>query len=1066
MKKIRFFAAFLAAVLLLSAAVPAQAANGPQIPGDREDGVNKLNDYEPERDGYFAYLPIRYYADPEHIEESEALEGDLPVIVLNGKIFVSAKILSDISGLFMEENAGKIRFMWQERQLVVTLDRTEASFILGTFRDGQTPYIQERFSLSAAPFRGTNAVIYVPMTDICSIMGVDLYADSDPDDTKRYAVNPPQEDVYDVLASFRDDTLRESYMFMYEADPNALEAAEVSSRTVIALDGMLNRKANYILYTLLQAMSSMEYITQYMPDRYIWNKVVLGRDPERIDVDKEYWDMILAESMIREIWFTSENEAVSMMEKATDMMSSTLGILLHDDLLTDVMAKADSQKVYKLMEQLQRIADNNQPHMSPKIYQKYARIDARYQRALDDIGDKWDAVGKGLKGFTTLLKTSLAFANDLMAFSGRDQVMDDALRDFLNYPGYYYLSDGAVLKMCIEYDGYTTDASSYALGKAILSTISEEAIDAAIGPFSLVLDGYGIATGMMPEYQATLDSMVAYQTSLLSIAMQHEAHDDAYRGILLNDKGIHTSLSGEDLDKEILQAYLYFKSCAATRSLVEKAFVYEDYYLKPLYQLLTVLESTYGASAEDRPSSYAERIAAVTEPDDVCIKNAIALYLSVSGAVVTFKDEKPVPNAICKVTEHEMQRVWFQADGNGKYDTIYIPVFWTADGITQFDPDFDIKLFFYSEEEGMEGDDTKYVAFQAKEELPVSDAHLLQKGSMEAFVTDKDTGEAIDGASYDLELLDTEIYEGIIEVQKNFSGISDISGYILQEEMAPGRYRAVFSAEGYESKEVEIEIRSGEVTSLSVELEKQRIWLLVAKDEKDIAMGFWSQYLEYAYDDGARLVEVTGSDRDYQACVYDEDGRLIKQIEGTSGGYGTWTAQDYSYDADDRVIRIDYSVLTYYSAKSMSDWKKASVFGSNGTDKLKYEGDLLAEKTRYLPNGDVNYRITYEYDADGRLVKEITKDAKGNQTYLTSYQYNDKGLLVQKDEDGTRGVTILYEYDEEDRLSKEQNLYTGYTTYSSYDENGNLSVQKVYSNNGKQAWQYEYYYKLFPFEED
>ena len=67
MKKMRFFAAFLAAVLLLTAAVPAQAANGPQIPGDRADGIYAVDEYVPDRDGYFAYLPIRYYADPEHI---------------------------------------------------------------------------------------------------------------------------------------------------------------------------------------------------------------------------------------------------------------------------------------------------------------------------------------------------------------------------------------------------------------------------------------------------------------------------------------------------------------------------------------------------------------------------------------------------------------------------------------------------------------------------------------------------------------------------------------------------------------------------------------------------------------------------------------------------------------------------------------------------------------------------------------------------------------------------------------------------------------------------------------
>ena len=150
----------------------------------------------------------------------------------------------------------------------------------------------------------------------------------------------------------------------------------------------------------------------------------------------------------------------------------------------------------------------------------------------------------------------------------------------------------------------------------------------------------------------------------------------------------------------------------------------------------------------------------------------------------------------------------------------------------------------------------------------------------------------------------------------------------------------------------------------------------------------------------------------------------------------------------------------------MSDWVKASASGANGKESLRYEEGQLAERTRYLPDGKLSYQITYEYDAEGRLLKEITTDAKGSQTYLTTYQYNEKGLLVQKDEEGTRGVTILYEYDEEDRLSQEKNLYTGYRNTYAYDEHGNLSVEKVFDYAGKQAWQYEYFYKLFPFEEE
>ena len=1069
MRKTRFLALVLAGIMLLSAALPVQAAGGLQIPGDRPDGVTRVNEYKPGTDGYFAYLPIRYFEDPWHTAESEMLKGDLPVLIWERKIFVSAALLAEASGLIAEESGDKIQFSWGERKLVVTLDQTGASFRLGTCREGQTPYLQTRLTLSAAPFRRAGGTAFVPLTDICSIMGVDLYADSE-EESPRYVLNPPREDVYDILASFRDDTLRESYMFMYEVDENALKDAEVSSRAVMTLNGMLNGETDKYLYTVLMVMCSMEYITQYIPTKYIWNKVDPGRDPERMDIDKEFWDLIIAGDMIRALWFASEKEMVETAQKTADVMSSELDILLYDDVVKNFILEEGHDHFELLIDQLKRTNTNNQAWISARTYAKYESMLESYETQSKALGPKLDSMSSGLSEASDILSgvsIGLTAFNDLQAYAGRDKVMDDALLRFMSYGGYNYLSTGAVTRMKAEYIGYTALPTMYAFAKAVWENASEEAFNEALDPAFLITTGFKIATAIDPVYQKTLDSMEAYQTSLLSIAMQHEAHDDAYRGILLNDKNIHASLRGEALEKEILQAYLYFKSCATTRELVQKAFEYQDAMLDDLYQKLTLLELTYGKEENERPAPYTERFKdSLSSLDKLMIEHSvIPLYQSVNGAVVTFGDEKPVPNAICKVTEHGVQRVDFQADGEGEYHEIYIPVFWPEAGITTFDPNFELKLFFYSEEEGMEGDDTKLVGFEPKGDEQVSDAHLLLKGSMEAFVTDKNTGEAIEGASYELELLNPEIYEGIDLVQKTFQGKADASGHILQKDMAPGKYRAKFSAKDYESKELEIEIKSGEVTELSVELEK-RMWLLVAKDEKDIATGFWSQYLEYAYDKKGRLIEVTGSDMDYQACVYDAEGRLIKEIGGTSGGYGTWTAKDYSYDAEGRIIQIDYSALTLYSARSMSDWVKASASGANGKESLRYEEGQLIERTRYLPDGKLSYRITYEYDAEGRLLKEITTDEKGSQTYLTTYQYNEKGLLVQKDEEGTRGVTILYEYDEEDRLSQEKNLYTGYRNTYAYDEHGNLSVEKVFDYAGKQAWQYEYFYKLFPFEEE
>jgi YD repeat-containing protein len=204
---------------------------------------------------------------------------------------------------------------------------------------------------------------------------------------------------------------------------------------------------------------------------------------------------------------------------------------------------------------------------------------------------------------------------------------------------------------------------------------------------------------------------------------------------------------------------------------------------------------------------------------------------------------------------------------------------------------------------------------------------------------------------------------------------------------------------------------------------------------------------------------------DYTACVYDEDGRLIRKIGGTSGGYGAWTSEEYTYDSEDHIVEVIYSALTSTSARDMSDWKSASVQGDPYRETRSYDGDLLKEAVRYKPDGSVYYHEYYTYDEEGRLLQKETKDDGGNQSQLITYTYNEDGLLIEEEQLGSRAVTILYEYDEEGRLSKERNMYTQYSYTYLYDENGNLHLKRTYNAGGAMTWEYEYFYRKFPFEE-
>ena len=1070
MKKTRILSVFLSLVLLagvLTPPAPAQALGqgltqsqsssqkGPQIPGARADGVTSVSDYDPERDGYFAYLPISYYDNPMDPATSEILTGELPVIVWQKKIFVLAMDLSRITNLICDEIGEKVYISWWNRKLSLTLGQTTASFVLGNIKD---PYLYDSFSLYVPPFQDENGDAWVPLTDVCTIMGVDLIAQQK-NDRIRYLVNPPQRDVYDVLADLYDDSKRSPYAFTYQADEAILAIAEESSRTALSLDGMLNGKSDYAAYVCLRAISGFDYLMQYHPVTYIWNRVMEKRGPVNKEYDKDLWDKIIAESLLKRLWFGTENEAGEMAEEIVDFTSYEIGLLFFNGITDTVLSEED--KLMRTVEILQENFKNVSSYMSQKTSLKYQKILSRYERMRDFAGPKWKILNAEMTTLTVLLKTGLAFANNADAFMARDKVLDNALGDFLGKSSYSVLSDAAVAKMQSEYKSLMANPVAHSLTDALWDSLSETvitgAVNAGLGLISLITEGIKFAAKLDPIYQEAMDSMITYQISLMGTVLEQETGF----GFFTYSKTDPASLKGSELDREILKAYLYFKSCATTRELAHEIFEFDEYYLTKLFQELTLLEYVYGQDYDERPLPYAERIADLQGSDTRMIGQLTPLYVSVSGSVLTWGDEEPVPDALIEVTtENDQPCLDFTADGEGAYHAVYIPVFWPEDGIIEkFDPNFQIKLRFSAEK--IEGEDEKHFTFRPKAEETLEDAHLLEKGSLQTTVVDKETGDPIGDAGYRLELANPEIYEGKIEVQIIYGGRADASGQILREDLAPGLYRATFWAEGYESEDAVFEVKSGKLTKLSkVELEKKALWLIVEENYADIANnGLWSVHLYYSYDEEGRLTEISGdhAGQRYRHYSYNEKGQMTEEVEGSTGGF--WRGSRYSYDAEGRVIRIDNYLL-----KDAADWRDAT-WEENGYQTKRYEGDELAETAYYSAKSALYYSYTYEYNEAGLLVKEVEwSDGKADRAVI--YEYDEENRLIKETSSSGRIITITYEYDPEGRLVTETNKYSEYVYQYTYDINGNLVREEIYSGLGKKlATRITYTYKKFPFEE-
>jgi len=109
--------------------------------------------------------------------------------------------------------------------------------------------------------------------------------------------------------------------------------------------------------------------------------------------------------------------------------------------------------------------------------------------------------------------------------------------------------------------------------------------------------------------------------------------------------------------------------------------------------------------------------------------------------------------------------------------------------------------------------------------------------------------------------------------------------------------------------------------------------------------------------------------------------------------------------------------------------------------------------TYYNSNGTPHFTMTYEYDEWGNEIRREQQLNGSTYIYTLKNTYNEKGQLVQAEMQINNGVvdTITYEYNAEGRLIRSaitDNGYgevAGHTTYT-YNEQGQLVETKWLSN--------------------
>lgn len=217
------------------------------------------------------------------------------------------------------------------------------------------------------------------------------------------------------------------------------------------------------------------------------------------------------------------------------------------------------------------------------------------------------------------------------------------------------------------------------------------------------------------------------------------------------------------------------------------------------------------------------------------------------------------------------------------------------------------------------------------------------------------------------------------------------------------------------------------------------------------------------YDDEDHLVrrvftfdnEITDT-----AYKYDDAGQILSEItywyEMTGDGTLTQkvtTQNEYEYVVDDSGLLLSKRHI----------WTKGSVT----TDELyeyTYQDELIQSYTHFNTNGDVEKTCEYVYDSTGKVASSLIVDNLWNSETVKAYSYDADGRLVKEVTTMTKPNAITeravsYIYDSSGLISEMCETYTGWDyaviTRYEYDDAGRVTKEEIYHDE-KYATSYTY----------
>ena len=604
-----------------------------------------ISDYDPETDGYYALLPIRYEEPgtvvPDSVQEKVLQDVYFPVLVIDECVMARLDLFAEISGLSVNEAGDIFSLEIFDRQMYLGVEDPQVMYTVGKAgRSGKREFGRVSFYLSHAPVR-YRGDIWVPFSDLAVFFGMNPHTDTE----NRFVLYRIERDGLDALAELAADY--ENWLYYYAS--GQIGMADFGSATTTYMDGLLKFDK-----------TSWQMLAKEMVFADVWGTKIFDWDTTQDD-----WKQSMATALTDTLIRTGADEAAKIAQKAYGEYSNAIS--LASDWGYDAIRETLGEGLVLAFKY--GGLEEGDKAFRRRLAQKCAMF--RNPDNADFVKGLGDKVGKGL----TAVSIVAGMAGNVAAFDTRDKTAVEGWDTFIAMSDTLNLDSVCRSAMDKRMEDYRAGTATQALGQYIRDNWFSTMADVlSVSNPLLVL--YQLGSSLVPALNRELDREKNFQISMVAIPLEYDAKD-TLEGVL-DGMNLFDATSTQ-LGDAFRMAYFYLKSCYTAASLGASALGEsiggQDHILELMAEMVNCCDD-----ADNLPDNLKTRAGYLTGGgyNGKVLALVWPLYEQVKGNVVNHaKNDEPVDDAECRVTSEVMgvktEAGTFSGTPGGSYD-VNIPL--------------------------------------------------------------------------------------------------------------------------------------------------------------------------------------------------------------------------------------------------------------------------------------------------------------------------------------------------------------------------------------------------------